>query len=410
MTSLVLLTICLATTHALGEKPTRDQIVQLSQTCKEQQKRMDLVAEFGTDLSGLDLSGVDFRGYYAVGYETRICNADFSNCNLSDAEFGSGNLDGSDFTGANLDGATFITARLKDTVLQSVSLKGTKFYQTDLSGTNLANADLSAADITGSDFTGANLSNANLSGANNEYWWTSFRNADLTNANLSGLPLNGAQFQNATLRSADLSNCELVQADFAGADLADASFKNSNVDAAVFRGASGLNADTKKELEQQAQRWKFELKTGITEFCKVAYFPSYLFVIVAVAGLSLPAVRRPQKSRLLVIAVCVNAVTIIPVCLMVCMFASGAHPTVQFNVGSPAAMQAWSAWVSLWPLLMLALLTCLVVSIVVAFVFVISHFRWKTLKQAKVRCLYLVLTIVHCLFAANWIGSNFPSA
>jgi len=66
------LTICLATTHALGEKPTRDQIVQLSQTCKEQQKRMDLVAEFGTDLSGLDLSGVDFLCYYAVGYETRI--------------------------------------------------------------------------------------------------------------------------------------------------------------------------------------------------------------------------------------------------------------------------------------------------------------------------------------------------
>jgi len=403
-------TIGLVTTNVLGEKPTREQIVRLSQTCKEQQERMDLVAEFGSDFSGLDLSAVDFRGYYAVGYETNIRNANFSNCSLRDAKFGSAILDGSDFTGADLDGATFITASLRETVLQDVSLHGTKFYQSDLSGANLANVDLSAADITGSDFTGANLSNANLSGAKNEYWWNSFRNADLTSTNLSGLPLNGAQFQNATLRSADLSNCELVQADFSDANLTDTSFKNARVDSAVFRGTSGLDADTKKNLEQQAQRWKFELKAGVTRLLTAAYFPTYLLVIVAVAGLSLPAVRRPQKSAVVVIAVCVNAVTIVPACLVFCMFALGAHPTVQFNVESPAAMQAWSAWVTLWPLLMLAILTCLVLSVVVAFVFLISRFRGKTFKQAKLRCLYLVLTIVHCLFAAHWIGSNFPSA
>src|SRR5262245_56731660 len=112
-------------------KPTREQIVAFAERCKNEQKRMDHVAEFGTDFSGLDLNGVDFRGYYHVGYDTDLRHADFSDCNLLGAEFGSALLDDADFTGANLEGATFVTGSLKRAVLLKVNLKGARIYQTD---------------------------------------------------------------------------------------------------------------------------------------------------------------------------------------------------------------------------------------------------------------------------------------
>jgi hypothetical protein len=100
-----LLCVILAATPAstCAAKPTHDQIIALTERCKNEKKRMDLVAELGVDFSGLDLSGVDFRGYHAVGYETNLRSADFSNCNLHRAEFGAAILDGADFTSANLE-------------------------------------------------------------------------------------------------------------------------------------------------------------------------------------------------------------------------------------------------------------------------------------------------------------------
>src|SRR5262245_8142464 len=94
-------------------KPTRAQVIAFAERCKSEKVRMDLVAEFGADFSGLDLSGVDFRGHHWVGYETNLRGANFSNCNLKQAIFGASVLDGADFTGANLEGADFVTASLK---------------------------------------------------------------------------------------------------------------------------------------------------------------------------------------------------------------------------------------------------------------------------------------------------------
>ncbi len=407
---LLLLVVAAGATPRCWAKPTREQIVAFAEECKEQQKRMDLVAKFGSDFSGLDLSGVDFRGYYAVGYESILRGADFSNCNLQNAEFGAAILDGADVTGANLAGASFITASLKDVVLLNVNLQATKFYQSDFSGAKLAKADLSNADITGSKFAGADLSNANFAGAKSEYWWNDFRNANLSGANLRGLNLNGARFQYADLQSADLSDAELIQANFTGADLTGCNLKDANVEAAVFRDVRGLGTEEKQRLESKAQRWKFELKTGVSHFLTAAYFPTYVLVVIALIGMSITVFRLRQRRGVLTVAACTNILALLPACLMIWMFASGAHPTVQFNVGSQPAMAAWSMWVDLWPLLMIALLGCLGVSVLTALVFVATTFRLNELKKTWFSFLYILLTVAHCLFSTHWIGSNCPSA
>jgi uncharacterized protein YjbI with pentapeptide repeats len=407
---LLCLIVAASTASPCAAKPTREQLIAFAERGKNEKKRMDLVAEFGGDFAGLDLSGVDFRGYHAVGYETNLRNANFSNCSLHRAEFGAAILDGADFTGANLEGATFVTASLKQATLLRVKLKGTQFYQTDLSGAKLTRADLSSADITGSNFGGADLSDATLSGAKNDYWWNDFSHANLTRADLSGLKLNGARFQRAVLRSADLSGTQLTQADFTGADLTEASFKDAHVESAVFRNAQGLNDAERALLEGQAQRWKFELKTGVAGFLKAMYFPAYASVVLALVGLSFRALRLPDRPRSVAVAAAVNVLTFVPAFVLLGMCLLGASPTVQFNAGSPAAMVLWSAWVGLWPLFMLTLLSCLVVAVVTALVFLGSCWRCKVLKRAKLAMVYVALTVVHCLFANHWVGSNFPSA
>ena len=369
-------------------KPTREQVVQLSETCKHQKKRMDLVAEFGSDFSGLDLSGVDLRGYHAVGYSTLIRNANFSRCNLEGAEFGSAILNGSDFTGAKLDGAYFVTGSLRNAVFRDVSFVGTSFYQCDLSGADFSGCDLSQGSVQSCTLDRANLANANL----------------------AGLQLSGIEFRDANLRSADLSHCDSRQTDYTGADLTDTNFTNANVDAAIFRDARGLTPEAKKELEGRAGRWKFELRAVAWELIVATYYPAYLLVFVALVGLSGWELRRRDKSALMMMTAGVNAVTLIPASLLFLMLVLGAHPTVQFNVGNATAMRAWSMWVDLWPTLMVTLMACIGASIVVAVAFLVMNLRWESLKRAKLRCLYVVLTIVHALFAFQWVGSHFPSA
>jgi uncharacterized protein YjbI with pentapeptide repeats len=405
--------LCLAvlamTASPCAAKPTREQVVAFAERCKKEEPRMDLIAEFGVDFSGIDFSGVDFRGCHTVGYETNLRNANFAHCNLQRTEFGAAILDDADFTGANLDRATYVTASLRRAKLLNVSLRGTQFYQTDLSGAQLTGADLSSANITGSHFRGADLSAAILSGAKNDYWWNDFGNANLTRANFSGLKLNGARFENAILRSADLSGTQLVQADFTGADLTEASFNNANVESALFRSVQGLNHAQRNRLEQQAQRWQCELKTSIVELLNVLYFPTYALVIVALVGLSFRTLRLPDRHRLTVIAAAVNVMAIVPAGLLYWMKRSGVSPIVQFNVGSSAAMELWSAWVGLYPLIMLALLGCLGVAVGAALVFLASHWRLTDLRKGALGLVYIVLTIVHCLFVTHWVGSNFPS-
>jgi uncharacterized protein YjbI with pentapeptide repeats len=391
-------------------KPTREQIVALGERCKQQKTRMDLVKELGTDFSGLDLSGVDFRGYHYVNNETILRNADFRGCNLTGAEFGSAILDGSDFTGARLQRVSFVTASVRQAILVDADLDGTRFYQSDLSGAKLSHADLSRADITGSTFAGADLAHATLSGAKSEYWWTDFSSADLSGANLAGMNLAGARFTNVVLRLANLSGANLHQADFAGADLTGAILDSANVDAADFRSARGLSEVERKRLQKSARRWLFDLKTGISGFLGAMRFPAYLGTVVTLVGMSFRAFQPPPLPKVVRVAACINVFAVLPACAMILLFAAGAHPIAQFDAGSATAMQGWSIWFHIWPLLMFDLLVCFCAAVVTVLTFLATHLRWSKFKNAQLAFLYTVLTVVHCLFALHWIGSNFPDA
>ena len=391
-------------------KPTREQIIASADRCKAEMKRLDLVAEYGTDFSALDLSGVDFRGHYAVGYEPNLRGADFSNCNLQGARFGAAVLDDANLTGANLEEATFITASLTRATLLRVRLKGTSFYQTRLSGARLTGADLSSANITGSDFAGADLSGATLSGAQSDYWWNDFSRANLTAAKLSGLKLNGANFRGATLRSADLSGAQLIQADFTEADLTETSLLDANVKSAVFRNAHGLADAELDRLEARAHRWKFESKAAVDRFIDGMYFPAYAAVVVALACLSFRVLRPPVRSRPVVVASFINLLAVLPTLVLLGLSLGGTSATVQFNAGSPSAMHMWSAWVGLWPPFMLALLACVVAALITFLMMLVSRVARPTTKRSKLALLYVGLTVAHCLFATHWVGRNFPSA
>lgn len=410
MAPFFLLLVTVAIASPPPERPTREQIVAFSERCKSEKVRMDLVAQFGHDFSGLDLSGVDFRGHHAVDFETNLRGADFSKCNLQRAEFGASILDGADFTGADLEDASFVTASLRKATLVQVAFKGTRIYQSDLSEANLARADLSQADITGSNFDGADLSDSTLSGARNDYWWNGFRGANLTRAKLAHMPLLGARFEGAVLRNADLSFANLTQADFTSADLTGATFTHAKVDSADFRDAKGLEDATRSELTREAQRWTFDLKNAVADVAGVLYFPIYALIVVTLVVLSFIVLRRPQWSNCIVFAIGVNLLALIPALALLNMSLRGAASTVQFNAGSDSAMALWSAWVRLWPLLMIMLLACIVVATICTVAFVATNWRWSALKRTKLRLAYLALTIAHCLFATDWVGSNFPSA
>jgi hypothetical protein len=62
----------------------------------------------------------------------------------------------------------------------------------------------------------------------------------------------------------------------------------------------------------------------------------------------------------------------------------------------------------LWPLFLLDLLACLTVAGGTSLVFLASHWRWSALKSEKLTLLYLALTVVHCMFALDWVLRDSP--
>ena len=143
---------------------------------------------------------------------------------------------------------------------------------------------------------------------------------------------------------------------------------------------------------------------------KAAHFPTYILVVMLLVGLTFVVLLSPPRSVLVMVDACVNALVIVPPCIMFRLFASGGGPTAQMNAGDPGAMDAWSTWVHLFPPLMVGLLVCLAVSVIVAIAALISCIRRGRLKQAILPLIYVGLTIVHCLFAAHWVGIHFPTA
>jgi hypothetical protein len=182
------------------------------------------------------------------------------------------------------------------------------------------------------------------------------------------------------------------------------------VESAIFRNIQGLDGAQRKQLEGQAQRWKFELKTWVAEFLEEMYFPTYITVIIALVGLSFSALRSKNRPRSVVVSAVINVLALLPACVLFRMSVLGMSPIAQFNADTSAAMALWSAWFRLWGFFMPMLLTCLIVAVGAALTFLASHWRWTALQQAKLACVYIALTLVHCWFAPHWIASNAPDA
>lgn len=390
--------------------PTREGVMAYAGRCKAAGRRMDLIARFGKDFSGLDLSGVDFRGVHTVNYETFLGGANFARTNLRGADFGAAVLDGASFSNADLANATFTTASLKGVDFRGAKLPGVRFQECRLDGSKLSRADLSRATITGSSFAGAGLRHAKLAGAANEYWWSDFQDADLTGADLRGLKLAGARFQQAVLRGATLAEADLTQADFTQADLTGADLTGVTVEAADFRQSAGLDEDTKGQLVEQAGRGRYEAGQAVLLVARAAYWPAYFLAIVTLATLAVVIRRRRGPSPLWLSCTAVNAVALVPLLFLVLMALLGAAAVVQFNAGNPAALALWSAWVSLWPVCVLGWVGGLGVFVCSLVWFVAHRAGREPLRREKLVLAYAALTLMHLLLAWQTLLGGAPTA
>ncbi len=389
-------------------KPTRDEIIAYAEECKAREVRMDLIAKFGRDYSGIDLHGVDFRGYYCVRHETTLRGADFSDSNLSGAKFGASILDGANFSHADLEGASFITACLDGATFLGAHFKDTAIRESELLRATLAGADLSNSDISGSRFADADLSDCVLAGAKNEYWHINFVRANLTRADLRGLKLENACFQEATLRFANLEGADLELAEFCGADLTDASLKNANIRFADFAWVKGLGDAELAEIRTKAQRWKHVVRAEIESALRAAHAPTYLAVIAALGILTIRFARTPERPRGFAAAAVLNVFAIAPPLFLMGMLFLGGHPVRQLN--AEGSIELWSTWCGLWPLFILGLFVGLVVSIIQAIWSLACHWRLADLRRDKAVLAYFALTAIHFLFATNLIAGAFPDA
>jgi uncharacterized protein YjbI with pentapeptide repeats len=264
------------------EGVTREALAAFGGAHKNSGRRMDVIAEFGKDYSGLNLRGVDFRGAHAIGLETNLAGADFTNADLSGAQFGGAILDGADFAGANLTDAEFVTASLRKANFRGAKLLGVRFRQCLLTGASLADLDLSQTTFNSSNLEGADLSRSVLAGHAESLWGVNLASAELTGADLHGLKLSGNSFRDAVLRSANLEGTDLVEADFSSADLTGAQLANAKVIAADFRSARGLSDTHHEQLLSRPGRREFELKRGIRGFLDSLAFPIVLLLVVPV--------------------------------------------------------------------------------------------------------------------------------
>ena len=391
-------------------KPTREQIAAYSDRCKAERRRVDLVAQFGTDFAGLNLTGMDLRGVHTIRMETILTGVDFTGAVLRNVEFGAANLDGANFTGADLTGASFITASLRGADFRGTTLTDTRIYQSRLDRAKLSRADLSRADVTGSWFPGADLSHAILAGAKTDYWWTDFTGANLAGADLRGLKLAGARFGGADLRGAKLAGADLEQADFSGANLAGADLAGVRVEAADFREANGLPADEKARLVAEARRGAFEWGNAASAALRSAYWPGYLLVVAVQIGLAVAVHRRHGRSGLWLLCGVANSAALMPLAFLVLMFVSGSSPVAQFNAGSPNGYGLWSAWVSLWPMCLVGVPMGLVALTGGVVWFLARRGDRGPIRREKMRLTYAALTFVHLLLVSRLLIMSAPDA
>ena len=136
---------------------------------------------------------------------------------------------------------------------------------------------------------------------------------------------------------------------------------------------------------------------------------AYLAVALVQACLTLVVLNQPVRSRPFAVAATANITAFVAAMFLLAVM-HRASATVQFNVGNAGAMQAWSEWVSLWPICMLTLLAASLAAIAAVAEHVVLCWQPAGRKRLLFAASYLGLTIVHCFLALLWVAVNAPRA
>jgi uncharacterized protein YjbI with pentapeptide repeats len=424
-----LLVICiLSATNAFASeqdtKPTREQIIEFLEDYKknhpitdEKQKwdnreKINLVEQFGTDFTGLDLSGIDLRD--GIGYGIVASGADFSGCNFQGTYLFGSILTGCNFTNADLTDAQLRFCALGNADFSRAKLDRTGFGYNSMRGVLFTDLDARTCDFSSVDFREAKLMRTNFTQAVFR-WGNDFQNADLTEANLSDADLSGVQFCGANLKNVSFRSSDLHLADFSGANLEGTDFTGADIDAAIFVDVKGIDEASRQALEKQAARWWYDLKENFADCLTVAFYPSYLFTLILATICSIVGlIQKHEKhgiiighalSRFFVTAFFLNGFAVFSAFCTFLMMFSGGHAVRQMS----GNMNVWSAWLQFFPIPALGLCFCIGCSFVLLLAVFVSLFKWRENRPWRL-FFYMMLTLIHCLFAFNWLMMFMPDA
>ncbi len=170
------------------------------------------------------LIGADLTN--AMGYQTKLSNADLSQANLRFTFIPSVNFTGANLSHANLSGA-YLGALLDEHGIIEIpsDLTSADMTQADLRNASFLGAILAGADFTGAVVRGAAFDVFILNGTRTGgialsqlYSTASYRAFDLSGIQLSSNDLHGGNFAGQNLTNAVFDGATLTGADFTGAD------------------------------------------------------------------------------------------------------------------------------------------------------------------------------------------------
>jgi uncharacterized protein YjbI with pentapeptide repeats len=396
----------LASAHA---KPTRAEVIAYLDSCKAQQVRADLIAQFGTDYTNMDLRGVDFRGHYYARNESNLAGADFTGSDLRDANLSAAFLDDANFTDAKLDRVAFVTSRLHRATMTRATLDGAFLHGSQFDGAMLDGVDFSKAKVDGVRFVGASMRQAHLSSIDADSLYNDFSKADLTRAELPAARIDAASFRGATLTHANLTLASLRNADFTGADLTGATFIDADVQFAIFQGVRGVSSAELESLVVRADRASFDRRQAMQRAVDASWRIASLAAPPLMLGLTVALLacrRRVLWCWWLVVAVIANLFALVPIGVLLGIFLAGSSTTAQLATGSSQTMTAWMVWAGAWPIFVLGLLAFAVLCVLCIVPASLDAFRRRAIW---VWC-YMVLTTLHVLLMLRVVFLAFPDA
>ncbi len=412
LVAFAILVVIISTPRCHG-KPTREEIVSFHKKCRDDRIDIDLIGKFGADYRGLDLHGIDLRGegWNGQWIKTIWRGADLSGANLERAVLSGVILDGANLKGVRAQGGFLGQAQLTNANLDDADLREARLDFIHLIGGSAKRADLTGAEISAADFSDTDLSGAVLHRVRCQCYSPRFQGANLTDMDFTGADLlPGAEFGGALLLRTNLRGTQLSRADFRGANLEKAIFADADVQYAQFGGVQGVTAAELADLEARSGRWRYELKViwdhAIHDSYLLAYFLSPVLAIATGFRTYRRAGVSPQK-RMGIIAIGLNVLALLAL-LTLLVFLIFSSPVAQFNAHDSGQMDAWSLWLSLWPILMLTLALGFCAAAVLTLISLAAMFLNARRWWPSVAC--GGLTLLHVGLQFQFMSTFFPTA